>query len=450
MAARFESKLARLPSLEVILGGVLALLTFTLSMFFLDARNSARAISEFGETQTTLGQLDDLSAGVERVVTIARVFVLTGTEDFLRPLEEVKRQIDENLSDLQRTFSRDNDRSAIFAELERLVDQRVEMTRNYIALRRTNDLKQTVDKISAGGEEVADEIRVRIGQLKEAERRRLERVRAVAAATHTSTRKWIWLVAAVNVLLSLLALGVLRFQTRSRVAWEREMFAVNEYEINRVGHDLHDGLGQELTVVSLGLGTLARALEKEASAHARKARELSALVQRSIGRTSSVARSLALPPWTERGLRQGLVILAGDIDGHSGVSCTAHCGPDDDTHDPVVALQLFRIAQEAVTNALKHGKARNIELRFHREGADGSLTVLDDGVGIDLAQAHVAGLGLRSMRHRANALNGTLDVRRRPEGGTEVRCSLKLPVGGAGGYPAAEAATRRPRKRRFA
>lgn len=442
MATRFGNEfLSRLKPLEIAFGGTVGLLALTLFVSFLDVRTGIRAASEVDEAQGTLARLDDLSVGVERVVAIARVFLLTGTEDFLRPLGDVQREVTDDLAELRQTFSGDADRSAIFAELARSIDRRVALTRDYIALRRTNDLVRTVSEIPAGGERLADQIRVRIQHLKEAERGRLEQARTLAAASHASMRKSIAAAAAVSLLLLLLALEMVRRQAGGRVALEREIFAASEHECSRVGNDLHDGLGQELTLISFGLGTLARTLENEDSAHARTVRELRTLAQRSIVGASRVARSLALAAWREQGVRQALMILARDVNEHSGVSCTACCAPDDDTDEPAVASQLLRIAQEAVTNALKHGKPRTIELHYRRDGTEACLTVLDDGIGIP-PQAHAEGLGLRSMKYRAEALNGTLDVRRRPEGGTEVRCSFKLP-----GRPAASLRSGPPRAR---
>ena len=103
-----------------------------------------------------------------------------------------------------------------------------------------------------------------------------------------------------------------------------------------------------------------------------------------------------------------------------------------DVDDPEVAAQLFRIAQEGINNALRHGNAQNIELCYGREGDSAYLEVIDDGIGIPAEHDRVEGLGLKSMRYRTRLINGTLDVAAKARGGTEVRCSFKYsaPEGG--------------------
>ena len=89
-----------------------------------------------------------------------------------------------------------------------------------------------------------------------------------------------------------------------------------------------------------------------------------------------------------------------------------------------MAAHLYRIAQEGINNALTHGNARSIDLRYRREGGAACLEVVDDGIGIPAEHERSEGLGLRSMRYRARMIDGSLDVEALAGGGTKVRCSF--------------------------
>jgi signal transduction histidine kinase len=417
----------RMRAPSIVFAGALALLASAFTASFLDARTMADTASRVDETHKTLAQLDDLSLCVERVVTMVRVFVLSGVEEFLAPIEATRRQIDDGLVALKRTFAGDTDRLAQLALLEGLIDRRIALSQEYVAIRRTKGLAQTTEEIPGGGERLAAEIRAAIARLERDEQLRLDERRTAAAASNVRTLTVVALTGSASFIVLLLAFAAVRKQLEKQLALERELLATTEHERGRIGHDLHDGLGQELTAMSFGLEALARTLEREQSAHVQTVRSLGALAQSAILETSRIARSLAPVSWTKQGLCEALRSLASEVRQHSGVNCVARCSPVDDAHDPDVSAQLFRIAQEAVTNALKHGRPRNIELCYQREGSDAYLAVRDDGIGIGAERGRSEGLGLKSMRYRARMINGTLDVSAKGRG-TEVRCSFRFPT----------------------
>jgi PAS domain S-box-containing protein len=208
-----------------------------------------------------------------------------------------------------------------------------------------------------------------------------------------------------------------------RVALEREVVSAGEHERRRIGRDLHDGLGQELTAVSLSLRSLRQKLEDEHSAHSQTVQNLTATIQDMIADTRRIARELSPVFSTELGLCAAFSALAKEISENTDVKCDAHCLFNDDIHDVEVATHLYRIAQESVNNALKHGGVRNIELRYGHDGDSLFLEVLDDGTGIPAKDSRVDGMGLRSMHYRARMLHGRLEIGRRTQGGTRVLCS---------------------------
>ena len=208
-----------------------------------------------------------------------------------------------------------------------------------------------------------------------------------------------------------------------RTQLEREVVSIEERERIRIGRDLHDGLGQELTGISLGLQTLSQKLSREESPHLEAVRSLTNMVQKSISDTKRIARLLS-PGFSESiGLSAALRALAGEINRHTGVRCRAHCSSNNDIRDSATGIHVYRIAQECINNALKHSGAGSIDLNFRRDEDSFILEVLDDGVGIPRERGRAEGMGLKSMRYRARMLHGRLEVTPRKEGGTRVLCS---------------------------
>ena len=208
---------------------------------------------------------------------------------------------------------------------------------------------------------------------------------------------------------------------------EREVISSSENERKRIGHDLHDGLGQELTAVSLTLQALALKLAREKSPHAQSARDLAISTQNMISQVRRFARQLSPVFSKEFGLNAALKALAEDVSEYSDVECHAHCSYEFDTLDTDVAVHLYRIAQESINNAVRHSGAKNIALEYGRDGDSVFLEVLDDGTGIPTKDHRIDGIGLRSMRYRARMLRGRLDVAPRVQGGTRVLCSCPIP-----------------------
>jgi len=211
-----------------------------------------------------------------------------------------------------------------------------------------------------------------------------------------------------------------------RTRLEREVVSIGESERRRIGRDLHDGLGQELTGVSLGLSALSQKLSSARSPHAASAKDLSAILQRSIVETQRIVRLLSPEIPEAKGLVASLRLLAREVNQHTGVRCTVSCSADTDVHDEETAIHLYRIAQESINNALKHSGAKSIQLNFGRDTGAFFLEVLDDGIGIAPEGQRAEGMGLRSMRYRGRMLRGKLDVTPRMPAGTRVRCSWRL------------------------
>lgn len=208
-----------------------------------------------------------------------------------------------------------------------------------------------------------------------------------------------------------------------QLALQRDVVAAQERERRLIGHDLHDGLGQELTAISLGLEVLAQELGREGSAQTHAAQNLRGLAQSSISRAHRIAVSLAPQFGSGLGTGKTLAGLASQVDGLANVRCRLECSGEDHEHHIDVDANLYRIAQECLTNALKHAKPKAIELRYACDGKTVRLEVLDDGVGIGPEASQIEGMGMRGMRYRAQLVNGSVEFSRRDTGGTRVAFS---------------------------
>ncbi len=207
---------------------------------------------------------------------------------------------------------------------------------------------------------------------------------------------------------------------------EQRIRSVRENERRRIGQDLHDDLGAHLVGVEAMAELLQRRLTKEGHPQAAFSTEISELIQQATAKTRALGRGLCPVDLDERGLLNALENLKKNTERAFGVVCTLDLSDEDDIgiREHRVATHLYRIVQEAVNNALVHGKARAITIGISI--ADGALrlTIADDGIGIGADAKQGGGLGLRTMRHRANRIGAEMTVTRRQPKGTIVRCTI--------------------------
>jgi PAS domain S-box-containing protein len=207
-----------------------------------------------------------------------------------------------------------------------------------------------------------------------------------------------------------------------RIELQREVIDVEARERSRIGNDIHDGLGQSLTAISLALKQLEQQLERDGLEHRAAVERISESVRACIGETSRIAQTLTPVIAENYRLREALGRLVQDVNDATGVRCTLRVGAGECTHSRELETQLFRIAQESVSNALRHADPAEIRIEYACDGTQSRLEVLDDGHGIPDVRQRREGLGLRSMRYRAGLIGATLAVVRRPDGGTRVTC----------------------------
>jgi PAS domain S-box-containing protein len=208
---------------------------------------------------------------------------------------------------------------------------------------------------------------------------------------------------------------------------ERQVLEISGEERHRIGRDLHDVLGQNLTGIAFLSKALAQRLKAQSAPAAWQAAEIADLVTKAVAQTRALSRGLCPVELVEEGLMNALRELASNAERLFGVPCQFECAERILVPDGVVATNLFLIAQEAVHNAVKHAAASRLWIRFAR--ADGQLVlgVGDDGVGLPEVPVQGKGMGLRLMHYRANLIGASLTVRRGSGGGTEVICTCEQP-----------------------
>ncbi len=214
---------------------------------------------------------------------------------------------------------------------------------------------------------------------------------------------------------------------------ERNVLEAETRERERLARDMHDGLGQELTAVALMLRALdrdpptPRAPTDAVADSPGRIGPIIDIVNGMILSTSEMARGIFARPATEHGLSAALVRLARNASQRSGVAIDCRLKlPDDYTLADSRADHLYHIAQEAITNALRHGNANHIQVELALDGDALRLTVRDDGRGIPGVRERT-GLGLRIMQFRANAAGGDLRIEPDQPRGTRVEFRATLP-----------------------
>lgn len=219
-------------------------------------------------------------------------------------------------------------------------------------------------------------------------------------------------------------IGVLHDITEQRLL-EKEILKAGERERKRVGRDLHDGLGQLLTGIGFLSKTLAQTLEAGGSDAATEAAEITDLVENAIDHTRSLSKLLLPVELEENGLEAALQRLRSHVEGVYGISCRLKTAEYRPIQDSEIALHIYRVAQEAVNNAVRHGKPTMIDVSLTTRGGRTVLSVADDGFGIpeNVDQLNT-GLGLRTMQYRAQTIGAALVVARRKPRGTRVVCEL--------------------------
>jgi PAS domain S-box-containing protein len=217
----------------------------------------------------------------------------------------------------------------------------------------------------------------------------------------------------------------LQAQIEERKRLEAEIARVIESEQLRLGQELHDGLGQQLAGMSYMMGALKVKLDRASEPNAREVQKIEKLLLQSVEQVRNLAKGFYPVELERRGLFFALREIAHTTEQSFGVRCAVQVN-DDASIEPKgpAAIQLFRIAQEAVYNAIKHAKAKQITIQLATTDGRTLLIVQDDGVGLPVSVQETKGMGLRIMDYRARMIGAQFGLSKGPGGGTIVTCSF--------------------------
>ena len=187
---------------------------------------------------------------------------------------------------------------------------------------------------------------------------------------------------------------------------------------------LHDSLGQQLTGLGMLAASLNRRLGELDKESTQVAEQIVSTTQEALERVRQLARGLFQADIADYGFLEALRELASTTMSLHKVQCVVECDTEGINPSGHAATQLYRIAQEAVTNAVRHSEAAHITVRLHAEAGVTTLTVTDDGVGLHHRKSNENGIGLRIMRHRANSIGAVFSISAGVDAGTVVKVVL--------------------------
>jgi len=202
---------------------------------------------------------------------------------------------------------------------------------------------------------------------------------------------------------------------------EKEAEEVRDHERRRIGRDLHDGLGQHLTGIAFMSRVLREKLSERVPEEAAQIGQVEDLVNQAIALTRDLARGLCPLELESRGFEAALQDLASGAERQFGILCVLRCAGAPPGPDFARAIHFYRIAQEAIRNAVQHGKAKEVFLDVGSADGKTTLRVRDDGIGFS-SDSRTPGMGLSIMRSRAREMGASLDIETGPGRGTLITC----------------------------
>jgi PAS domain S-box-containing protein len=227
--------------------------------------------------------------------------------------------------------------------------------------------------------------------------------------------------------------GIARDITERR-RLEREILEISTREQRRIGHDLHDGVCQQLAAITYLVDILGDRLQEKKAPEAAEAERIGSLINETNAQARSVARGLFPVRLEEHGLVLALEELAASASSRYRITCRFVCETAPIKVDSEVELHLYYIVQEALLNAVNHGKATTVIVTLAADEDRLKLTIQDNGTGFKLVGKNRSGMGIRIMRYRAKVIGAALDFQSQVNHGTQITCvfnpSSREPVPG--------------------
>jgi signal transduction histidine kinase len=218
---------------------------------------------------------------------------------------------------------------------------------------------------------------------------------------------------------------VLNESIAARQILEAEVLKISTHEQQRISQDLHDSVGQQLTGLSYMTRSLAKRLAQSSPSEAAAAQMIVEGIQTALTEVRNAIRGLAPVEVDAEGLMVALKRLVATTGERCGIECRFTCCDPVRIEDNDTATHLYRIAQEALHNAVKHARANHILVRLQRKTDDLVLEVSDDGIGMNGRALNNSGMGLHIMHYRARMIGAKLDVSSGAGRATSVTCTVR-------------------------
>lgn len=207
---------------------------------------------------------------------------------------------------------------------------------------------------------------------------------------------------------------------------EQEILRISEHERQRIGQDLHDGLGQMLTGIGLITKNLSQQLKNQGNELAEDAEEINSLIKEADEQARTLARGLVPVEFDEKGLEAALERLKQNAEKLFDIEFSLEVLGNIDFDDATQAIHLYRIAQEGVSNAVKHGAATKVSVHLASTEKHIRLRVVDNGTGFSKNWDAEGGLGVRIMQFRARLIGGNLEISDVPDKGAIITCTIPV------------------------
>lgn len=218
-------------------------------------------------------------------------------------------------------------------------------------------------------------------------------------------------------------------EMKERERLERELLEISEREQRRIGHDLHDSLCQHWAATAMAGQVLCKKLADKSVPEMADAKEIVRLAEAGMTLTRNLAHDISPAEMENEGLVTALREFAANTSKIFNVECQFDCETPPEIRNATTGPQLYRIAQEAVQNAIRHGKPKHVIISLSHRSGHVDLTIEDDGCGLPDDWQNHRGLGTRIMAHRATMIGGNFSIEPNPTGGTFVKCSIPVSAG---------------------
>ncbi|MBI5686012.1 MAG: CHASE3 domain-containing protein [Verrucomicrobia bacterium] len=395
---------------------------------YLSTQRLIEDIEDVARTYQIMGEVRDIRNVVSRMNSSVRGYVITGKDEFLEPFREARQEMERQLGEVRELTKGKSEQQERLDAIEKLVAQQTAYSTNVIAIRKEKGFAAAEDVVSTGeGRQRVNVIMEMVKQMLDHERKLLAERKEIQDDSVLLANGLIILGGVLAVIIVGFASMVLRQDIRERERLERAILEISDRKQQQMGHDLHDSVCQELA----GIAFMGQVVERKLAAHApeeaAEVAKMTALVSKAAVHARSLARGLQPVEVESNGLMVSLEEMGRSISELFHIECRFECEEEVLVADNVVAVHLYRIAQEAVHNAIRHGHAKKVTIRLTAARGKATLEVRDDGKGMPDVLPETKGMGIETMRYRAEVIGGALEFRRAPERGTLVRCTFKLP-----------------------